>query len=108
MFKFWNHINSSKSPIVLEALKVSELLASKKKQSWCYDLKRVLSHVNICETPSTGSQLPIKFLDRRINDIYDCSWNEERTELSKGKLSLYTKLKQSQSFEQYLNLSNLT
>ena len=102
MIGFYNHLQKSESPIIINSLKLSMELNEEDKTSWFTSIKKI-------EALSTPIDLLINsnvLLNKRLSESTEQSWHFKKTFYKQGKLQLYTSLKEHPGFKNYLNLPN--
>ena len=103
MVGFYDHLKSSESPIILESIQLSEQLNKDIKPSW---FKGIVKIGEILGTPIDQLANSKVLLNRKLQECFRHSWHQKRNFYSQGKLDLYTSLKESPGFENYLNIPN--
>lgn len=113
MIKFYYHLITSKSELILSALGVNIGLAKQGFNCWFRALERILTFFKIQHILYTSDTYEVAFqiylLKKTQRKKYDEQWQTERTELltRNSKIELFLKLKKDLKIAKYLHMTDL-
>ena len=113
MIKFYYHLITSKSELILSALEVNIGLAKQGVNCWFKALERILTFFKIQHILYTSDTYEVAFqiylLTKTQRKKYDEQWQTERTELltRNSKIELFLKLKKDFKIAKYLHMTDL-
>ena len=110
MFKFYQHLRESKSNIIINALKVSIKIHNEGGSSWYSHVSRAMDYFDMnylknCDIDVWDKLNKVKMV---LKQSYDTKWSDVwakmKLDIDKGKLGLFTNLKDQFSISEYITM----
>ena len=110
VIKYLKRLKFTEDVLLKEAFNVSKTVNSNNKNSWFYNVNRLLEYFEIDINLFEKSKFDLKqYILRRLKGKYEVLWNSELNDIRENKnygnkLRTYNKFKRNISFEKYLTI----